>query len=166
MRVREKRICGCSLTMEWNTFWCGILTFLNLHFHAKPICSKLKTVFWVIANVGIKNASIKVISSHCMSDLRQSRQLCCYLVSYGNSAVLHLIMKSEKILYMVLFSILKIDSVTSIETTISDFEDYEELQDNSTIIIEKPNIKNFVIVSDTLSFTFNERDCMDSLREL
>ena len=104
-----------------------------------------------------------------MSDLRQSRQLCCYLVSYGNSAVLDLIMKSEKILYMVIFSILKIDSVTSIETTISDFEDYidyEESQDNSTIMIEKPKIKNFVIVADTLSFTFNERDCMDSLREL
>ena len=72
-------------------------------------------------------------------------------------------MKSEKILYMVLFSILKIDTVTSIETTISDFE---ESQDNSTTIIEKPIIKNFVIVADTLSFTFNERDCMDSLREL
>ena len=75
-------------------------------------------------------------------------------------------MKSKKILYMVLFSILKIESVTSIERTISDFEDYEESQDNSTITIEKPTIKNFVIVSDTLSFTFNERDCMDSLREL
>ena len=68
---------------------------------------------------------------------------------------------------MVLFSIL--NSVTSIETTIPDFEDYidyEESQYNSTIIIEKPNVKNFVIVTDTLSFTFNERDCMNSLREL
>ena len=78
-------------------------------------------------------------------------------------------MKSKKILYIVLFSILKIESATSIERTTSDFEDYEdyeESQDNSTITIEKPNIKNFVIVSDTLSFTFNERECMDSLREL
>ena len=75
-------------------------------------------------------------------------------------------MKSEKIVYMVLFSILKIDSVTSIERTISGFEDYEDSQDNSTMIIEKPNIKNFVIVADTLSFTFNERDCMESLCEL
>ena len=61
------------------------------------------------------------------------------------------------------------ESATSIERTISDFEDfedYEDSQNNSTIIIEKPSVKNFVIVADTLSFTFNERDCMDSLREL
>ena len=78
-------------------------------------------------------------------------------------------MKFEKILCMVLFSILKMESATSIERTISDFEDfedYEDSQNNSTIIIEKPSVKNFVIVADTLSFTFNERDCMDSLREL
>ena len=75
-------------------------------------------------------------------------------------------MKSEKILYIILFSILKMESVTSIERKISDFEDYEESQNNSTITIEKPAIKNFIIVSDTLSFTFNERDCVDSLREL
>ena len=75
-------------------------------------------------------------------------------------------MESKKVLYILLFSILKMESVSSIERTISDFEDYEDSQDNSTIILEKPNIKNFVIVADTLSFTFNERDCMDSLREL
>ena len=53
-------------------------------------------------------------------------------------------MESKKVLYILLFSILKMESVSSIERTISDFEDYEDSQDNSTIILEKPNIKNFV----------------------